>query len=247
MKPSTIFRVPWAERAVIVLSSAVVAWGFTSPVATTISARIADSAGALRSRRHNHEARPRVDGLALHRPTMPATGRWKLPPAMVATLTAGHHQLVKAAQIGYVRRPATEFRTGADPGGSAPSVKRHPTLPNRGSWPNPYHLVPQDIFMIARLVQAEAGDQPFLGQVAVAAVVLNRLRSSAFPKTVPAIIFAPGQFETVAAGTYWNSPSPVAMLAARAAAAGWDPADGAVYFYNPALPHAAWMNRLPTT
>ncbi len=74
--------------------------------------------------------------------------------------------------------------------------------------------------MIARLVQVEGGDQPFMAQEAAAAVVINRLRNPAFPKTVTDVLFAPGQFETVSNGSYDNNPSAPAMLAARAAAAG---------------------------
>lgn len=121
------------------------------------------------------------------------------------------------------------------------------SLPSRGAWPNPYHLSAHDVWMIARLVQAEAGDQPFMAQVAVAAVVLNRLRNPAFPKTVTGVLFAPGQFETVSNGSYDNNPSATAMLAARAAAAGWDPTHGALYFYNPSLVSNAWLNSLPRT
>ncbi|MCY0879866.1 MAG: cell wall hydrolase [Firmicutes bacterium] len=104
-----------------------------------------------------------------------------------------------------------------------------------------------DQLMIAHLVQAEAGNQPFIGQVAVAAVVLNRLRAPGFPKTVLGVIFAPGQFETVTNGTFWRAPGHLARLAVAAALKGWDPTDGALYFYNPSMPHAAWMNRLPET
>lgn len=130
-----------------------------------------------------------------------------------------------------------------------PHAIRHSLGPlsNRGDWPNPYHLNPKEILMIAHLVQAEAGNQSFVAQVAVAAVVLNRLNNPGFPKTVPGVLFAPGQFETVSAGTYWNTPSPLAILAARAAASGWDPSHGALYFYNPSLVNNSWMNTLPTT
>ena len=120
-----------------------------------------------------------------------------------------------------------------------------PSLSSRGAWPNPYNLSPEAILMIARLVQAESGDQPFEARVAVAAVVLNRLKSPGFPKTVDGVLFAPGQFQTVATGAFWNNPTPLSLLAAKAAASGWDPTGGALYFYNPSLPHVAWMDTLP--
>lgn len=98
---------------------------------------------------------------------------------------------------------------------------------------------------LAHLVQAEAGDQPFLGMVAVAAVVLNRVRAPGFPKTVAGVIFQPGQFDSVSNGTYWQSPSPAAYRAAQAALDGEDPTDGALYYYNPALTTNPWMKALP--
>jgi N-acetylmuramoyl-L-alanine amidase len=108
-----------------------------------------------------------------------------------------------------------------------------------------YHLSPQDLQLLARLVQSEAGNQPYVAQVAVAAVVLNRMRTPGFPHTVAAVIFAPGQFEAITSPAFQKPPNPVAVVAVRAAAAGWDPTGGALYFYNPYLAHVAWMNRLP--
>lgn len=96
--------------------------------------------------------------------------------------------------------------------------------------------------LLAHLVEAEAGNQPFIGQVAVAAVVINRIKSHKFPNTLEGVIFAPGQFESVSNGTYRAAPSPTAIRAAGAALAGWDPTHGATYFFNPALSHDAWMS-----
>ncbi|OIQ55587.1 spore cortex-lytic enzyme precursor [Moorella thermoacetica] len=99
-----------------------------------------------------------------------------------------------------------------------------------------------DINLLARLVAAEAQDEPYPGQVAVVAVVLNRLRDPAFPKSVPGIIFEPWAFESVANGRYWQ----VAVLARDYAATndalnGWDPSQGALYFFNPAKATSAWI------
>ena len=98
---------------------------------------------------------------------------------------------------------------------------------------------------LAHLVQAEAGNQPFLGMVAVAAVVLNRVASPGFPKSIAAVIFAPGQFESVQNGTYWQTPSTLAYQAAEAALGGEDPTSGALYFFNPALTNNSWIEGLP--
>lgn len=106
---------------------------------------------------------------------------------------------------------------------------------------------PQDMLLLARLVQAEAGNQPFIGQVAVAAVVVNRLHTRGYPKSLSAVIAEPGQFDTVSSGKFWTQPRPLAMMAAQAALRGWDPTHGALYYFNPNLPHNQWMNTLPET
>lgn len=106
---------------------------------------------------------------------------------------------------------------------------------------------PTNVNLLAHLVQAEAGTQSLLGQVAVAAVVLNRLKGSGFPKTLAGVIEQPGQFESVSNGTFWQQPNPTAILAAQDALQGWDPTGGALFYYNPSLPHSPWMNGLTVT
>lgn len=98
---------------------------------------------------------------------------------------------------------------------------------------------------LAQLIQAEAGDQPFDAQVAVGAVVVNRLHAQSFPHHLWAVLNEPNQFATVTNGTWASArPTPSAWHAAALALKGADPTDGALYFYNPSLPHAAWMNTL---
>lgn len=105
----------------------------------------------------------------------------------------------------------------------------------------------EDFRLLAHLVHAEAGNQPFIGQVAVAAVVLNRLKTPGFPKTIPQVIEEPGQFESVSNGTIWSPANSIAYLAVSAALKGWDPTHGALFYYNPSLPYDNWMNSLPIT
>ncbi|MBR6186505.1 MAG: spore cortex-lytic enzyme [Clostridia bacterium] len=98
-----------------------------------------------------------------------------------------------------------------------------------------------EVYTLARLVHAEARGEPYVGQVAVAAVVLNRVRSSFFPNTISAVIYQAGAFDCVADGQINLSPDGDAIRAARDAMNGWDPTGGCVYYYNPATATSAWI------
>lgn len=91
-----------------------------------------------------------------------------------------------------------------------------------------------DTNLLARVVNAEARGEPFLGQVAVAAVVLNRIADPAFPKTIADIIYQPQAFSSVSDGQINLPPSASALRAAQEAESGVDPSKGAVFFFNPA-------------
>jgi len=91
-----------------------------------------------------------------------------------------------------------------------------------------------DINLLARLVSAEAKGEPYRGQIAVAAVVLNRVKSSSFPNSIPDVIYQPGAFSPVANGEIWKEPVSSAINAVNEALTGTDPAYGAVFFFNPA-------------
>jgi len=91
-----------------------------------------------------------------------------------------------------------------------------------------------DTNLLARCVNAEARGEPYVGQVAVAAVILNRISDPAFPKTVSDIIYQPQAFSSVADGQINLPPSADALRAAQEAVNGSDPSKGAVFFFNPA-------------
>jgi spore germination cell wall hydrolase CwlJ-like protein len=95
--------------------------------------------------------------------------------------------------------------------------------------------------MLARIISAEAKGEPFYGQVAVGAVILNRVASGRFPKTIAANVLKRGQFEPVTNGSIWNEPATSAYRAARLALNGWDPTGGALYFFNPAKTSSRWI------
>ncbi|MDQ7792272.1 MAG: spore cortex-lytic enzyme [Clostridia bacterium] len=97
------------------------------------------------------------------------------------------------------------------------------------------------IHLLARVIMAEAGAEPYVGQVGVGAVILNRVRNASFPNTVAGVIYQPKAFESVSRGTIWRPVSKDAYRAARQAIAGWDPTGGAIYFWNPGKPVSPWI------
>ena len=97
----------------------------------------------------------------------------------------------------------------------------------------PFGYTDEDLAQLARVIHAESRGEPYQGQIAVGAVVLNRVKSHQFPNSVRAVIYAPGQFTSVADGQINLTPNESAYRAARAALDGQDPTFGALYFYNP--------------
>ena len=98
-----------------------------------------------------------------------------------------------------------------------------------------------DEYLLARCVYAEARGEPYTGQVAVAAVVLNRVRSSSFPNTISGVIYQSGAFTCVSDGQINLTPNETATKAVRDAMSGWDPTNGCLYYYNPATATSKWI------
>ncbi len=108
--------------------------------------------------------------------------------------------------------------------------------------------VTDDIYLLAKLIYAEARGESFAGKVAVGAVILNRVRDPRFPNTIAGIIFKKGEFCTVRDGQINLTPDEECIRAARYASAGWDPTNGALYFYNPIKTTSKWIwSRTPLT
>ena len=95
--------------------------------------------------------------------------------------------------------------------------------------------------LLARLVYGEARGEPYTGQVAVAAVVLNRVKSSKFPNTVAGVIYQAGAFDVVSDGQINMTPNSTAIKAAQDAINGWDPSYGAIYYFNPNTATSSWI------
>ncbi len=104
-----------------------------------------------------------------------------------------------------------------------------------------------DLNLLARIVYGEARGEPYTGQVAVAAVVLNRVKSSSFPNTISGVIYQKGAFDAVSDGQFNLTPNSTAKKAAQDALNGWDPTYGAVYYFNPATATNKWIWSRPMT
>jgi N-acetylmuramoyl-L-alanine amidase len=103
----------------------------------------------------------------------------------------------------------------------------------------------EEFHLLARLIHAEARGEPLVGQVAVGAVVFNRLKDPRFPKTVTGVIYEKHQFSPVLDGTIDLSPDAQALFAAELALNGLDPTHGSMFFYNPDKSESRWLDGLP--
>ena len=103
-----------------------------------------------------------------------------------------------------------------------------------------------DVYLLAKLVHSEARGETYKGQVAVAAVVLNRVKDSRFPNTIAGVIYQPWAFTAVNDGQFNLEPNSTAYQAAKDAMNGWDPTYGAVYYYNPKTATSSWIRNTKT-
>ncbi len=98
-----------------------------------------------------------------------------------------------------------------------------------------------DLYLLAKCIYAEARGESYTGQVAVGAVILNRVKSSAFPNTIAGVIYQQNAFTAVSDGQINLQPDKTAMNAASDAMNGWDPTYGCIYYYNPAVATSSWI------
>lgn len=104
-----------------------------------------------------------------------------------------------------------------------------------------------NVNLLARLIYGEARGEPYTGQVAVGAVVMNRVRSSSFPNSISGVIYQSGAFDAVRDGQINLSPDSNAKKAAQDAINGWDPSYGAIYYFNPSTATNKWIWSRPMT
>lgn len=105
----------------------------------------------------------------------------------------------------------------------------------------------EEFYLLAKLIHAEARGEPLDGQVAVGAVVFNRLKDPRFPKTLAGVIYEDEQFTPVKDGTIDLTPDAQALLAAELALNGLDPTNGSMFFYNPEKSESRWLDGLPSS
>lgn len=103
------------------------------------------------------------------------------------------------------------------------------------------NLSSSDLNLLSRLIHAEARGEPYTGQVAVGAVVLNRVKSSSFPNSIAGVIYQSGAFSVVNDGQINLTPNETAKKAARDAMNGWDPSYGSIYYFNPSTATSKWI------
>lgn len=102
-----------------------------------------------------------------------------------------------------------------------------------------------DVWLLAKLIAAEARGENYRGQVAVGAVVLNRVDHSSFPDSISGVIYQKGAFDCVRDANWNVSPTDTARKAATEALNGWDPTGGAIYYYNPKTASNGWIRTRP--
>lgn len=137
------------------------------------------------------------------------------------------------------RSPAKQAPKETAPQNNAAPQKEAPKKPTAANTPNGFSQ--NDIQLMANAVYGESRGEPYTGQVAVAAVILNRVNSETFPNTVSGVIFEPGAFTAVADGQIWLTPNENAKKAVVDAINGWDPTGEALYYFNPDTATSSWI------
>ncbi|MPW24750.1 spore cortex-lytic enzyme [Alkalibaculum sp. M08DMB] len=102
-----------------------------------------------------------------------------------------------------------------------------------------------EAYLLAQCINGEARGEPYEGQVAVAAVILNRVKNASFPNSISGVIYQPGAFDAVSDGQIYLEPRQSSIKAANDAMAGWDPSGGAIYYYNPVTSTNQWILSRP--
>ncbi|MGM7701700.1 spore cortex-lytic enzyme [Pseudalkalibacillus sp. Hm43] len=144
----------------------------------------------------------------------------------------GGQPIEQQAEKGKAKAPSGQ-------GKAAPKGDQKQTAKKGKNVPSGYSE--NDIQLMANAVYGEARGEPYVGQVAVAAVIINRIESTSFPNTISGVIFEPRAFTAVADGQIWLTPNETAKKAVQDALNGWDPTDGSIYYFNPNTATSGWI------
>lgn len=134
------------------------------------------------------------------------------------------------------KEPAKQMPRNNGPGNKATPKKSTTAASNV-----PGGFSQNDIQLMANAVYGEARGEPYIGQVAVAAVILNRVENPSFPNSISGVIFEPRAFTAVADGQIWLTPNERAREAVIDAINGWDPTGNAIYYFNPDTATSGWI------
>ncbi|GAB2574373.1 spore cortex-lytic enzyme [Gracilibacillus alcaliphilus] len=176
-------------------------------------------------RNFQYEFGMEIDGLAGQ------TTKQKLEQASEFDKAYVHEQIQKGANF-------THYGEG-DNSGQSNNQETEDLEPTAVNVPQGFSQ--NDIQIMANAVYGEARGEPYEGQVAVAAVILNRVESASFPNTVSGVIFEPRAFTAVADGQIWLTPNESAKRAVLDAINGWDPTGDALYYFNPDTATSGWI------
>ncbi|TFH63349.1 spore cortex-lytic enzyme [Peribacillus frigoritolerans] len=174
-----------------------------------------------------------IDGLA------GTTTKQKLANASNFNKAWVHEQINKGNEFTYYGGTPIEKQVKAKGTGGTATGKAPSKPATSANLPGGYSQ--NDIQLMANAVYGEARGEPYTGQVAVAAVILNRVESAAFPNTISGVIFEPGAFTAVADGQIWLTPNERAKEAVVDAINGWDPSGNAEYYFNPDTATSKWI------
>lgn len=139
---------------------------------------------------------------------------------------------------------ATWERMGFHQARSGPVTQGNKKTGNIPQWSPAQHAASrnqQSTQLLAKVIAGEARGEPYLGKVAVGAVMMNRVQSAAFPNTLPGVVYQSLAFESVSNGQYNRSVDDESMRAAQQVMNGWDPTNGALYFWNPSKKVSPWI------
>ncbi|MBR5543502.1 MAG: spore cortex-lytic enzyme [Oscillospiraceae bacterium] len=119
------------------------------------------------------------------------------------------------------------------------------TLSHMGLISEAESVTENDLYLLSRIISAEARGEPYLGQVAVGAVIMNRVRHPSFPNTIAGVIYQNGAFSALSDGQFDEPISEESRRAARDVLAGVNPVSGAIYYYNPRTATNRWIRSRP--